>query len=56
MKRKYGPVTVSYAERRRTLLVELSIMRLTNPTKRVVKHQQRLMRALRIARREGVAR
>jgi len=44
----------SYAERRRMLLIELRIMRLTNPARRSVKHQQRLMRALRFARREGV--
>ena len=44
----------SYAERRRMLLIELRLMRLTQPARRVVKHQQRLMRSLRFARREGV--
>lgn len=36
------------------LLVELRLMRLTNPARRVVKHQQRLMRALRFAHKEGL--
>lgn len=36
------------------LLVELRIMRMTKPAKRVVKHQQRLMRALRLARNMGL--
>lgn len=45
----------TYAERRRMLLIELRLMRLTNPARRIVKHQQRLMRALRFARREGIA-
>lgn len=40
----------SYADRRRALLIELRIMRLTNPSRRVVKHMQRLMRALRTER------
>lgn len=42
--------THSYAERRRMLLLELRIMRLTNPSKRIVKHMQRQMRALRFWR------
>ena len=44
----------TYVERRRMLLVELRLMRLTNPARRVVKRQQRLMRSLRFARREGL--
>lgn len=44
---------LSYAERRKMLLVELRLMRLTNPARRVVKHQQRLMRGLRFARSIG---
>ena len=44
----------SYAERRRMLLIELRIMRLTKPSRRVVKHMQRQMKKLRFAHREGV--
>lgn len=47
-------LTPSYAERRRGLLIELRIMRLTHPQKRVVKHMQRLMRGLRWMRSEGI--
>jgi hypothetical protein len=44
----------TYAERRRSLLIELRVMRRTNPSKRIVKHMQTLMRKLRTARRLGV--
>jgi hypothetical protein len=44
----------SYSEQRKRLLIELRLMRMTKPTRRVVKHQQRLMKALRIARKEGI--
>lgn len=46
---------LTYAERRRLLLIELRLMRLTYPARRVIKHQQKLMRQLRFAHREGVA-
>jgi len=48
------PLPRSYAERRQSLLIELRVMRLTKPTKRVVKHMQRLMRGLRWMRTEGL--
>jgi hypothetical protein len=38
---------LTYAQRRRLLLIELRIMRRTNPAKRVIKHMQRLMQKLR---------
>lgn len=44
----------SYEERRRLLLIELRLMRLTNPSRRVVKHMQVQMRKLRFAHREGI--
>jgi hypothetical protein len=44
----------TYAERRRALLIELRMMRRTNPSKRVVKYMQSLLRILRFAHREGV--
>jgi hypothetical protein len=43
----------TYAERRRAL-IELRMMRRTNPSKRVVKYMQSLLRILRFAHREGV--
>ena len=45
----------SYAERRRALLIELRMMRMTKPARRVVKHMQSLMRKLRLAHKEGIA-
>lgn len=44
----------TYAEERRMLLIELRIMRLSQPARRIVKHMQRLMRSLRWRRKEGV--
>lgn len=44
----------SYAEQRRSLLIQLRIMRRTKPAKRIVKHMQRLMQALRFARSMGL--
>ena len=47
-------LATTYAERRRLLLLELRFMRLTNPARRIVKHQQKLMRKLRFTRNMGV--
>ncbi len=44
-----------YEERRRLLLVELRLIRLTHPARRVVKHMQMQMRKLRYARKMGAA-
>jgi len=41
----------TYAERRRALLIELRLIRRTRPSRRVVKHMQRLMKKLRTYRR-----
>jgi len=46
--------SMSYAERRLVLIVELRLLRMTKPALRVVKHVQREMRKLRNARRMGV--
>lgn len=45
---------MTYAEHRRLLLIEMRLMRLTKPAQRVVKHQQRLMKVLRLVRRDGI--
>jgi hypothetical protein len=41
----------TYEHRRKLLLIELRLIRLTKPAKRVVKHMQRQMRKLRTTRR-----
>ena len=51
---KKRPTQETYAQQRLALLVELRLIRLTSPARRVVKHMQTQMRKLRNARRMGI--